>query len=501
LTGATIEERDVTKDDATSEAAARKAGSASVPILLFGFCLFAVLLFLPPPAEMPSAAWRVAAVGLLMAFLWVTEALPVAVTALLPLVLFPLLGVVKIEDAAAPYADPIIFLFLGGLMLGLALQKWGLHRRIALVIVSRVGLRPGNLVLGFMVATAFISMWVSNTATAAMMLPVTLSMVTLLVGMPDEGRSASKGDRDLVLALLLGVAFAASIGGIGTLIGTPPNALFAGYMRRTYGIEIGFAQWMMLGVPIGAVLLLGTWLILTRIAFRVPSSEAPGTQERLAEEMAKLPRMSRPEKLVGLVFVATAAAWVFRPLLATFLPGLDDTVIAVAAAFALFLIPSGRGGFLLDWKTAAGLPWDVLLLFGGGLSLAAAIGTSGLSSWIGQSLSGLGTMPSIVLVLALVLVTIALSELASNTATAAAFLPLAGSIGGGLGLDPLALTVPVALAASCGYMLPVATPPNALFYGSGYMTVAQMVKAGALVDLLGAALVVAASHSLATIVF
>ncbi len=466
-----------------------------------GVALFLVLLILPPPPDMPVNAWRVVAVGLLMAFWWVTEVLPVAATALLPVVLFPLLGVAGLHDTTAPYADPIIFLFLGGLLLGLALQKWGLHRRIALTIVSWVGVRPANLVLGFMAATAFLSMWVSNTATAAMMLPVSMSVVVLLVGTQGGLRSAAPERRNFALALLLGVAFAASIGGIGTLIGTPPNALFAGFMRRAYGIEIGFAQWMMLGVPIAVVFLLGAWLLLTRVVFRVPAEEPPGVGERLEAEMSSLPALSGPERRVGILFLITAAAWIARPLMAGTIPGLGDTVIAIAAAFLLFVIPSGRGGFLMDWETAVQLPWDVLLLFGGGLSLAAAISDSGLSVWIGDALARLETLPLIVLVAAIILVTTLLSELASNTATAAAILPVAGAIAAQLGLDAAALTVPVALAASCGFMLPVATPPNALFYGSGYITVAQMARAGFLIDILGVALVLTASYGLARLVF
>lgn len=485
----------------TPDAPAPAGNGLALWVVLAGVVLFFTLLILPAPAGMSKAAWRVAAVGLLMAFWWVTEVLPVAATALLPLVLFPLLGIAGLRTAAAPYADPVIFLFLGGLVLGLALQRWGLHLRIALRIIAWIGLRPANLVLGFMAATAFISMWVSNTATAAMMMPVGVSLAVLLVGPPAELVAAPREKADFARALLLGIAYAATIGGVATLIGTPPNALFAGFMRRIDGVEIGFAQWMMLGVPIAVVLLLGTWLLLTRVIFRVPGAETPVMRERIGAALGGLPPMSRPEKLVGLVFLAAAVAWIVRPELTRIIPGLDDAVIAVAAAFALFVIPSGRGGFLMDWTSAARLPWDVLLLFGGGLSLASAITSSGLSTWIGDALSALGALPLAVLVGAVVLVTIALSELVSNTATAAALLPVAASIGGGLGLDSSALTVPVTLAASCAFMLPVATPPNALAFGSGCFTVAQMARAGVLVDLLGTALVLGASYSIVWAVF
>ncbi len=486
----------------TNGAALRDEGGYSPRGLLLGIAAFAALLLLPAPEGMPHAAWRVVAVAALMAAWWLTEALPLAVTGLLPLVLFPLLGILKINAAAAPYADPVIFLFLGGLTLGLAMERWGLHRRVALTLVGALGTKPGALVLGFMGATAFISMWVSNTATAAMMLPVTLSIVRLLRPQgPEAGAPAQPTRDDFATALLLGVAFAASIGGIATLIGTPPNALFAGYMHRSHGMTVGFAQWMAVGVPVAALLLLLTWLALTRLVFRLPRAAPAGLGERLRREIAALPKLGYPEAMVALVFAAAATAWLLRPLLAAYVPGLDDTVIAVCAALALFLIPSRRGGGLLDWAAAARLPWGVLLLFGGGLSLAAGIGESGLAEWVGARLGALGHLPRVAVVLAIIVTTIAISELASNTASAAAFLPLAASIAAGLGAAPVALTLPVALAASCGFMLPVATPPNALFFSSGHITVRQMARAGIVVDLLGAALILAAALFLAPLVF
>jgi sodium-dependent dicarboxylate transporter 2/3/5 len=479
-----------------------EAGRDYSPIgLLAGLALFAALLALPPPEAMPAAAWRVVAVAALMVTWWLTEAVPLAAAALLPLVLFPLLGVARIEAAAAPYADPIIFLFLGGLALGLAMQRWGLHRRIALRLVALVGLRPSTLVLGFMAATAFLSMWVSNTATAAMMLPVALSIVGLVAAEAGAGNARPAADARFATALLLGVAFAASIGGIATLIGTPPNALFAAYMRRNHGFEIGFAQWMLVGVPLATAMLALSWLALTRVYPRLPRAAPAGLADRLAAEIAKLPRLGFPEAAVGVVFLITAAAWMTRPLLTPLVPGLGDTVIAVAAALLLFALPSRRGGGLLDWATAARLPWGVLLLFGGGLSLAMGISESGLAAWIGARLGGIGHLPAVAVVLVLVLVTIVMSELASNTATAAAFLPLAASIATGLGLAPAALTLPVALAASSGFMLPVATPPNALAFGTGHITVGQMARAGILVDVIGAALTLAAAFLLAPLVF
>lgn len=487
----------VSRPDGTAPGGDRR----TIWMALAGIALFFGMLALPAPEGMSPAAWRTAAIALLMVFWWVTEAVPVAMTALLPLVLFPLLGIAAVEGVARPYGDSIIFLFLGGLLLGLAMQKWDLHRRIALRIVSWVGTRPANLVLGFMAATAFISMWVSNTATAAMMLPVSLSLAALLVGDPAPGRGVSRGRTDFALALMLGVAFAASIGGMATLVGTPPNALLAGFMAQHYHVAIGFAEWMAVGVPVASLLLLGAWVILTRIVFRVPSEAPAGLPERLAAEVAGLAPMTPPEKRVGLIFLAAAAAWLFRPMLVDYVPGLSDATIAVAAGLLLFLVPSGRGGFLMDWATASRLPWEVLVLFGGGLSLAAGITATGLSSWMGDALTALDTLPKVVLVLGMILAAVAFTEVASNTATAAAFLPVVASVSDGLELNPFMLTVPVVLAASCGFMMPVSTPPNALFYGSGYFTVAQMARAGFLIDVSGTALILAAAYTLIPLVF
>lgn len=451
--------------------------------LLLGAGLFVLLLVLPPPEGMPPVAWRVAAVAALMATWWVTEAIPIPATGLLPLVLFPLLGVAGMGQASAPYADPLIFLFLGGFLVALALERWNLHRRIALRTVALVGTRPPVLVGGFMLATAFLSMWVSNTATAVMMLPIGLSVIGLLRDRAG-GDAAAEAGAGFAPALLLGIAYAASVGGLGTLIGTPPNALLAGFMARTYGVEIGFAQWMLIGLPLVAVLLFCTWVLLTRLVFTLPRGEVAGIGGLLQAELAALGPMTGPERRVAVVFAGMAALWVVRPLLGDLVPGLSDTGIAIAAALALFVLPAGpgQGGkALLDWDASRQLPWGVLLLFGGGLSLAAAIARSGLAEWIGAALSGLGGWPVLLVVLVVLVVVTAiifLTELTSNTATAATFLPLVASVAPAVGADPFMLTIPAALAASCAFMMPVATPPNAIIYGSGQVTIAQMVRAG-----------------------
>lgn len=469
--------------------------------LLLGPLVFVAMLLLPPPAGLAPEAWRVAATATLMALWWVTEAVPIPVTGLLPLALFPPLGVASMGEAAAPYADPLIFLFLGGFLVALGLERWNLHRRIALGVVGLVGVRPASLVGGFMLATAFLSMWVSNTATAVMMLPIGLSVIALL---RQDGEAAARDG--FAPALLLGIAYGASIGGMATLIGTPPNALLAAFMRRTYGVEIGFAQWMTIGLPLALLMLLGAWLILTRLAFALPRQAIAGSAALIRGEIAGLGPLATPELRVGLVFAGAALLWVLRPALEGVLPaGVNDTVIAVAAGVLLFIIPAGgragRGVRLMDWPTATRLPWGVLLLFGGGLSLAAAIGKSGLAAWIGAGFAGLGHWPLLLVVLLVTAGIVFLTELTSNTATAAAFLPLMASVAPALAADPFLLTIPVALGASCAFMLPVATPPNAIVFGSGRLTVAQMARAGFLLNLAAIAIILGLTTALVGPVF
>jgi sodium-dependent dicarboxylate transporter 2/3/5 len=453
-------------------------GARQIVGLVLGPALFLLILFLSPPAGMSVAAWKTTAIGLLMAIWWVTEPIPIPITSLLPIVLFPLLGVLKVRDATSPYGDPVIFLFLGGFILALAMERWNLHRRIALGLVKAMGVKPHMLVLGIMTATAFLSMWVSNTATAVMMLPIGMSIIKLVRPDADYGKGKAV-DFNFATCLVLGIAYAASIGGIGTLIGTPPNALLAGFMSKSYGVQIGFAQWMKIGVPLVVIGIPATWLILTRVVFPIQIKEIPGGRETIDREYAKLGPISWAEKWVAVVFLGAAGLWIFRPLLDKSIPGLDDGIIAIGMAAVLFFIPlkGKKGTYLMDWKSASKLPWDVLLLFGGGLVLASAVKTSGLAEWLGQSVGkfDISLFAMVVIVTALI---VFLTELTSNTATAAAFLPLVGSIAVGLGENPFLLTVPCAIGASMAFMFPVATPPNAIVYGSGYVTIPQMAKAG-----------------------
>lgn len=452
-----------------------------------------------PGEALDPAARATAGVAVLMALWWMTEAIPLPATALLPVVLFPLLGVMPVGEATAPYASEIIFLFLGGFLIGLAMRRWRLHERVALNIVTLVGTQPSRLVGGFMLASALLSMWISNTATAIMLLPVGVSTLVLLrerAAEPDH-----PGYRNLEISLMLGVAYGASIGGLGTLLGSPPNIVLANFVNRELGIEFGMLDWMRYGLPAVAVLLPLTWLYLSRWRFpaRLPADESGAGAVRAA--LAELGPMSRGERVVAAVFALAAAGWVLRPQLADLpgLGGLTDVGVAMCAALALFLIPvhPRRRVFALDWDTARDLPWGILLLFGGGLSLAHGIGSSGLDTWIASGVGGLAGLPLAVVLLSVVVLVVFLTELTSNTATANTFIPILAAVGAGLALPVLPITMAAALAASCAFMLPVATPPNAVVFASGYVGIRDMVRAGLGLNVLAVAVIAALSWVLA----
>lgn len=470
----------VTPHSTAATPASPRAPSAARRLigLLSGAAAALVMLLLPPPEGMSPDAWAVAAVTILMATWWVWEAIPIAATALVPVALLPLLGVSSVGEATAPFANPLVFLFLGGFCIAIAMERWNLHRRAALLVLAAVGTRQDRIVGGFMAATAGLSMWVSNTATATMMLPIAATVSAMVM--------AERDDRRFAIALLLGVAYGANIGGMGTLIGTPPNALFAGYMQEAYGIQIGFGQWMLVGVPFALILLALGWVVLTRVVIRLPREIVPGAEDKIRNELLALGPMTRGEKVVLGVFAATATLWIIRPAIEWFFPGgLSDAAIAVLAALALFSIPvyPSKREFTLDWSDTAKLPWGVLVLVGGGLSLGAAVQSSGLSGWVATTLEPLAAFPVWFAVAALGVAVMAISHITSNTATAATFLPLAGSFAAIAGVDPVLICAPVALAAGCSFMMPVASPPNAIVFATGHMTVADMVKAGALINL------------------
>lgn len=493
---------------------------------ILGLVVAATIYLLLGSAQLSADARTVAAVGALMAVWWMTEAVPLSATALLPIALFPMLTESDIVDATAPYADPIVFLFLGGFLIAIAMQKWNLHRRIALLTLRRVGTHPRRIILGMMISTAFLSMWVSNTATTLMMLPIGMSVLTLVFERSlhaDHGARAAEAaaselddkleagvavsdlveDRDVRIfgvALVLSIAWAASIGGLGTLLGSPPNAIVAGYISTELDESVGFLQWMMLGVPIVVVFIAIAWLLITRVMFRFDLTDVPGGRAMIDDQISELGPMSQGEKMVLAVFSGAAFLWIVPGLLSNvgglaeampWLESFDDTVIAIAAGLVLFFLPGDREGHMvLDWNDAeSGLPWGVLLLFGGGLSLAAAVSASGLDEWFGQQVEGLGALPIVLLIAAVVAIVLLLTEVTSNTATAATFIPVLGGVALGIGADPMTLLIPAALAATCAFMLPVGTPPNAIVFGTGAVKIAEMARGGAVLNVVGVVLI------------
>ena len=452
--------------------------------LVLGLATFLIVQVFPPPEGMSAQAWHTAAVAGLMAIWWITEAVPVYATGLLPLALFPLLGILDMKAAAAPYANPLIFLFLGGFMIALAMQRWGLHRRIALSVLGVTGTRARNLIAGFMLATGFLSMWVSNTATTMMMLPIALSVLTLL--------NTAEGEHQHLpgfnTALLLSVAYGASIGGLATLIGTPPNALLAAYFLETYGVVISFVKWMAIGAPLALVLLALCWFLISRVLYPLPNVEIAGVTNLIESERDAMGPISRGEAVVLVAFIAAASLWILRPMIDDWVPQitLTDPGIAMSIALLLFVIPVdfSRGEYVLNWEWAQRVPWGILLLFGGGLSLAAAATQSGFSHWVGDSMGAWSGMPLWLIIFGMVSIVIFLTEVTSNTATTATLIPLLAGVSVAMGQNPLLICIPTALAASCAFMLPPATPPNAIIFGSGQVTIPQMARAGLALNLL-----------------
>lgn len=455
--------------------------------LYLGPALAIAMLLSDAPAGLSDPGWTTAAIGVLMAVWWATEAVPIAITALLPLVVFPLLSVATIQETASPYANKVIYLFLGGFIVAFAMQRWDLHRRIALSVLQVVGGNGRSLVGGFMLASAVISMWVMNTSTTMMLLPIAVSIIGVIHKSVDSLDARAR--EDFQYSLLLGVAYGATIGGMATLVGTAPNAMLAAFMQETYDTQIDFASWMLVGLPLSAVMLPLAWIALTRVVLKVDfktSDEGRAELRRMKEELG---RIKVPEIRVAIVFTLMALAWVLRPMLVK-LPGLtalDDSGIAMAGAIALFLIPSGdkRDPLLLRWKYTQQLPWSVLILFGGGLTLAGAVSRTGLAEWLGNNLQAVGMLPVAVVVIVAATMIIFLTELTSNIATTATFLPVVGAIAIEAGFDPIVLTVPITFAASCAFMLPVATPPNAIVFGSGLLSIPKMARAGFALNIIG----------------
>jgi sodium-dependent dicarboxylate transporter 2/3/5 len=492
----------------------RSAGLVAGPVLALA-CYFAL------PTEFLDGAGKVvpflhpgrATLAMLvwMALWWMTEAVDIVVTALLPLVMFPLAGIMSIEEAAAPYASSVVFLFLGGFILALAIQRCGLDRRIAFLTLRLVGTTPGRLVAGMLATCSFLSMWISNTAAAAMMVPIAIAVVDLVLRTktgsgfdPKRGIPADRPDeRNFATALVLAIAYGASIGGVATLIGSPPNGIAAKFIQQTYGIEVTFVKWLAIGLPLTFLFLPVVWFILVRVAFRSRLGAVEGGRQYLDAELAKLGALSRGERVVLAVFLATILLWITRPWVVAIklgvmqpFAGLTDAGIAITAALVLFLIPvGGKAGLrAMDWSYAVQLPWGVLLLFGGGLSLAAATEATGVAAYIGSLTQHLGGLPVLAVVLAIVAITVFASELTSNTAQVALMLPLLAAAAPGLGVPPGLLLIPCTLAASLAFMMPVGTPPNAIVFGTGLVKIPQMVRAGFMLNVAGIALVTAFAY-------
>lgn len=446
-------------------------------------------------AALTVAARTAAAVAVWMAIWWITEAIAVYATALIPLAVFPLTGATPIKMTAAAYGHELIYLFLGGFVLALALDRCGLHRRFALTVLKAVGTRPTRIIAAFMFIAAFLSMWVTNTATTIMLLPVALSITKLI---DESGGDDGPTHRHFAVCLLLAIAYAATIGGIGTIIGTAPNVFLVSYIRTQMNLEISFALWMSFGVPLVIIFLPVVWWLLSRVIYPVPNRPIIGVNALLDRLHAGLGPMSRAEKLTLVIFLLTAGAWVTRPLLGriafgdvTPLAGLTDSGIAIIAALTLFVTPVNLAEreFLMDWPTAVKLPWGLLILFGGGLSLAATLDRSGFSVFLGSQAAILSPLPMLLIVVLVTGMMIFLTELTSNTATTATLVPVLYAVAVGLDIDPFLLIVPAGIAASCAFMLPVATPPNAIVFGSGLVSIPQMSRAGFWLNLVAILLI------------
>ena len=445
--------------------------------LILGPILFFIIHFFFHPVGLSEQAIAVLASTIWIAVWWITEAIPIAVTALLPLVLFPLSGGLELSATSGSFGHKYVFLYMGGFIIAIAIEKWNLHRRIALNIINLIGSDVRKIILGFMVATAFLSMWISNTATSVMMLPIGLAIIKQL---EDNPKTAEDENKTFGKALMLAIAYSASIGGVATLIGTPPNLVLAGVVLDTYGYEITFMQWFAFGLPISIILIFICWKYLTKYAFKFKQKSFPGGKEEIKRLLSNLGKISYEEKVVAFVFALTAFCWITRSfLLQKILPGLDDTIIAIFFAIVLFLIPSKKkGDQIINWEEAVKMPWGIILLFGGGMALAKGFEVSGLAVWIGSQMTSLAGLPIILLILVLIAAVNFLTEITSNLATTAMLLPVLAPMALTIDVHPFVLMVGAAVAASCAFMLPVATPPNAVVFGSGYLRIPDMVSKG-----------------------
>ena len=427
---------------------------------------------------------------------WLSEAVSISVTALIPLAIFPLLGIGDIKEISANYANPIVFLFLGGFIIALALEKVELHKRIALNIIRLTGTNANGVVLGFMLATALMSMWISNTASTVVMLPIAASVIKLLI---DDADGFTKNDKNFALSIMLGIAFSANIGGTATLIGTPPNSVMAAFLETTYNIEIGFMNWMVLGVPFAIIMLIVCYFVLVHWFYPNNLGQLKASDDLILHEIKKLGKMSKGEKIVSFIFVLTALSWIFRTNLNNWFPDLNlsDAGISMLGALAMFVAPLDfkNGDFTLKWEDTRNLPWGILILFGGGLALAGALKSAGMIDLIGNSIAGHQDISIFMITLALIAVMLFMTELMSNIALTAVFVPVVAGIAIGLEVPILLMVIPVTLAASCAFMLPMATPPNAIVFASGYIKVHEMARVGIVLNVIAVGLLVLLTYT------
>lgn len=468
--------------------------------LLLGPLLFILTMLFFQPEGLSPEGKAVLAVTLWVATWWITEAMPIPATSLLPIILLPLTGALESGAVASSYGNDIIFLFLGGFFIATAMEKWNLHKRLALGIIALIGTSTQRILLGFMVATGFLSMWVSNTAAVMMMIPMGLA-ITAQVASALKGKKEEKELPKFEKALIFGIGYAGTIGGLGTLIGTPPNIILAAQVNALFGVELSFALWMLFAAPVVALLIAFTWFYLGRFAFKMKIKGLPGGKEVIASERKALGTWAYEEKVVLIIFVATAFMWVTRELIWTrVFEGLDltDGMIAMAATAALFLIPASKkiGTRMLEWKDSRDIPWGVLLLFGGGLAIASGFTSSGLSDWMGEQLQVLDGMHIFMVILLSTLLIMALTEITSNTATATMILPIVAALAVAINVHPYAVMVPCAMAANCAFMLPVGTPPNAIIFGTGKLKIIEMVRVGFIVNVIATILIVAAVYTM-----
>jgi len=458
--------------------------------MLIGLFLFLLLLLIPLPEGMSYQARAVAAIALLMASWWISETIPLAITALLPVILFPIFDVMSVPHVTSAYGNQVIFLFLGGFIIALSIERWNLHKRIALRTIQFLGTSAPRVIMGFMIATAFLSMWISNTATALMMLPVAMAVI----GRINQVQDSSTSKNSFATILMLSIAYSASIGGVATLIGTPPNAIFAGIVQQQLQVSISFFDWMIFATPLALIFLIIAWFYFVYILLDRKNNPPSLDRQVIDHEIQQMGPMSIEEKRVFVVFLLVAFSWIFRGMIdLPLLEKINDSVIAIAGAILLFLVPaSAKNKRLMDWQTAKNIPWDILILFGGGFALASGFSSSGLTKWIGNELLFLQGIPTIIIVLSLSLLVIFLTEVTSNTATASLLIPIMVALSDALQMPAMYLMATVAIAASYAFMLPVATPPNAIIYSSRRVTIMQMVKAGFYLNLIGSVLITAA---------